>query len=324
MISIAPELFQPLSRGFKLDPNEFGFLTDSSPEIEDITLIRDRMRDDGYLFLKGFFKRDDVLAIRQVMTDRLLDEGFLNGNHPPMDGVLADVKVVNKRSAFSATPNGDTEVKAYDPNDLIKENQPLFDLLGKGHVMDFFGDFFGTPALRLHHIWFRAVGTGMGTPPHCDWVYMSRGSKNLYTTWVPIGDTPLQVGGLMILENSHKKADRLQNYFSRDVDDYCTNSPNADKIKSGEMLYEWDGVLTKNPYTLREKLGDRWLTAEYEAGDLLVFTRQTIHASLDNQSDRIRISVDTRYQPANEPADERWMVENSAPYAKEFKKGRIC
>jgi len=90
------------------------------------------------------------------------------------------------------------------------------------------------------------------------------------------------------------------------------------------MMYEWDGVLTKNPYVLREKLGGRWLTAEYEPGDLLIFTRQTVHASLDNQTERVRISVDTRYQPANEPSDERWNIDDSEPYDRRFKKGRIC
>ena len=59
-------------------------------------------------------------------------------------------------------------------------------------------------------------------------------------------------------------------------------------------------------------------------GDLLIFSMRTIHASLDNQSDLIRISADTRYQPANEPSDARWNVENATPYNKEFKKGRIC
>jgi ectoine hydroxylase-related dioxygenase (phytanoyl-CoA dioxygenase family) len=142
---------------------------------------------------------------------------------------------------------------------------------------------------------------------------------------VPLGDTPLNVGGLMVLENSHKKADRLRNYLSRDVDDYCTNSPNAEKLQSGELLYEFDGVLTKNPYSLRKSFGGRWLTSEhYDMGDLLIFSMRTIHASLDNQSNRIRISADTRYQPANEPSDDRWNVENATPYAKEFKKGRIC
>jgi hypothetical protein len=128
----------------------------------------------------------------------------------------------------------------------------------------------------------------------------------------------------MILENSHKQADRLRNYLSRDVDEYCANGPNAQKIETGEMMMEWDGWLTKDPVSLREKLGGRWLTADYRAGDILIFTMHTIHASLDNQSNRIRLSADFRYQPADEPMDERFAASNSVPYARQFKKGRIC
>ena len=54
----------------------------------------------------------------------------------------------------------------------------------------------------------------------------------------------------------------------------------------------------------------RWLTTDYRAGDLLVFSMYTTHCSLDNTSDRIRLSSDTRYQLASEPLDERWIGEN--------------
>jgi hypothetical protein len=324
MASLSTMPCVPRSRGYELDPNEFGFLSDSSSHLDDMPALRQKMRDDGYLFLRGFFRQEDVLAARQVVMDRFKEKGFLDETHSSQEGFLANIKIANERTAFGAQAKQGEVLKTYHPNELIDGNQPLWDLLNKGRIMDFFEGFFETEPHRFRHIWFRGVGKGMGTPPHCDWVYMSRGSTNLYTTWVTLGHTPLDVGGLMILEDSHKKASRLKNYFSRDVDDYCTTSPNAEKLKSGEMMFEWDGVLTKNPYTLREKLGGRWLTAEYEPGDLLIFTRQTIHASLDNQTDRIRISVDTRYQPANEPSDERWNVEDSAPYDKRFKKGRIC
>ena len=50
----------------------------------------------------------------------------------------------------------------------------------------------------------------------------------------------------------------------------------------------------------------RWLTAEYRMGDVLVFSMYTMHASTDNQSESaVRLSSDTRYQLASEPADAR-------------------
>ena len=318
---------QPKSRGYDLDPNAFGFLTDSSAYADDMPRLHQQMADDGYIFIRGFFEREDVLAARKVVTDRLLEAGILDPNYSSDEGRLAKVQVVNSRSAFIPGKGGGevAPVKSYNADDLTKTNQPLQDMLSKGRIIDFFSAYLGGPACRLNYIWFRAVGQGMGTQPHCDWVYMSRGTPKLFTVWVPLGDTPLDVGGLMILENSHKQGDRLQNYLSRDVDTYCNSSPNAEKLRNGELMFEWDGTLSKNPATLCRKLGGRWLTAEYEPGDLLIFSSQrTVHASLDNQSNRIRISADTRYQLASEPMDERFAQENSVPYARDFKKGRAC
>jgi ectoine hydroxylase-related dioxygenase (phytanoyl-CoA dioxygenase family) len=54
------------------------------------------------------------------------------------------------------------------------------------------------------------------------------------------------------------------------------------------------GSLSHNPFKLRQNLGGRRLTTEFRAGDLLAFSVHLVHASLDNQSDRIRLS-DSRY-----------------------------
>ena len=60
---------------------------------------------------------------------------------------------------------------------------------------------------------------------------------------------------------------------------------------------------------VQNQFGGQWLTTDFEAGDLLLFTMHTMHCSLDNESpnNRIRLTLDTRYQPASEPADERWI-----------------
>ncbi len=59
-------------------------------------------------------------------------------------------------------------------------------------------------------------------------------------------------------------------------------------------------------------------------GDLLTFRMNTVHASLDNRSDRIRLSTDTRYQLASEPVDERWVGENPIAHGPAGRRGMIC
>jgi hypothetical protein len=67
------------------------------------------------------------------------------------------------------------------------------------------------------------------------------------------------------------------------------------------------------------------VTRDYRAGDLLVFTMHTAHLGLDNNtSDRFRLSSDSRYQPASEPADPRWVGTDPAGHGAASKQGLIC
>src|SRR5262245_15946970 len=93
--------FKPRASGFDLEPEHLGFLTESTAYSDDPVVLRQRFADDGYLFLRDFYDRDDVLAARKVVTDRLLADGILDDHFPSTDGVLANVTVANRRSAFS-------------------------------------------------------------------------------------------------------------------------------------------------------------------------------------------------------------------------------
>ena len=70
---------------------------------------------------------------------------------------------------------------------------------------------------------------------------------------------------------------------------------------------------------MRERYGGRWLTTDFQLGDLLIFTMYTLHCSLENHSpvNRIRLSSDTRYQLASEPADERWIGDDPIAHGPE-------
>jgi len=59
---------------------------------------------------------------------------------------------------------------------------------------------------------------------------------------------------------------------------------------------------------VREKFGSRWLTTDFEAGDVLCFGMHMLHGAIDNRSPvgRCRLSSDSRYQRVDEPADPRW------------------
>lgn len=146
--------------------------------------------------------------------------------------------------------------------------------------------------------WPRFARPGEGCGFHYDGPYMSRGSKRLYSSWIPLGDVSRREGGLMLLEQSELQTSKLRRYAESDAD--------RDNL-------EWIG---KDPEALRQRFGGRWLSTDYQAGDVLCFTMHTLHGALDNNSpqSRCRLSSDTRYQPAHEPLDERWNGETIAAH----------
>ncbi|MGG1552185.1 hypothetical protein [Paenibacillus ferrarius] len=68
----------------------------------------------------------------------------------------------------------------------------------------------------------------------------------------------------------------------------------------GDIPFEIGGL------AIWEKFGGKWATTEFEAGDVLIFGMFLLHCSLENTTNQYRLSVDARYQSANEAVDERW------------------
>ena len=50
-----------------------------------------------------------------------------------------------------------------------------------------------------------------------------------------------------------------------------------------------------------------WRASDMKAGDVLLFNALTVHAGRANLSDRMRLSIDLRYQPLSEPITEEWL-----------------
>jgi hypothetical protein len=232
-------------RELDLSPDAFGVLRRSDDTAHDPDALRARMADDGYLFLPGCLQREQVIDARRVIVGRLAEAGLLEPGTDPMEAIAAK------------------GVGRYFMPQLAHDNAPLRAVLYGGPMMDIFGRLFGGPVRHFDYTWMRSVTPGGGTAPHCDIVYMGRGTHDLYTAWTPLGDIPISIGGLIVLENSHKQTERLRDYLRQDVDSYCANGPNAEKVQTGQMHWEhwdgsgddWDGSLSHDPVALREHLG---------------------------------------------------------------------
>lgn len=296
-----------LGQSLDTSPEAFGWLKESATDGVPPADHRRQMEDDGYLFLRDFWPRDQVQTVRDSLTAQLARLGYFKADTPPDEARVNPAKEPGRAMGHP----------------LDQKDKLLHELLFGERLLGFFSRFLGGPVRHFDFIWFRSKGPGLGSPIHCDLVYMGRGTHNLFTAWVPLGDVDLQMGGLLVLEESHKKADHLRHYLNRDVDTYCTNKDDAADYASGKKW--WDGTLSKNAQTLHESLGGRWLTAEkFRMGDVLLFNMTLVHGSLDNKTDRMRLSTDTRYQLAAEPVDQRWVGEFPPGHATSMREGRVC
>lgn len=307
-MSTLTSLPQLYSYGHELEmtDDKIGLLRDSRDAMDDVEELHRRFADDGYLYIKGGLDRDEVLNARRTLTEGLAAAGVLDENYPTIDGVC------KPGSGYVFKP------------ELTNNNPAIQNLLYQGRLPAFYRKFFGEEIRHYDFTWLRAIGPGKGTNPHCDLPYMGRGTHQHMTCWVPYGDISFTLGGLMVLEGSHKRMDLLEKYVYRDVDAFCENKPkDVEAAKAGKWTFS--GTLSHNPPQVRNKFGGRWLTTEFEAGDFITFGMFLVHASLDNRSDnRLRISSDARYQRASQPIDERWVGINPPGHTLAGKQGRIC
>ena len=267
--------------------DKLGTLLDSSSVVNDVEELRTRLERDGYLYIKGHLDKDKINKAHDALLNQL---------------------------------NGATGFKPEVANKCAEVQEVLY----SGKLVEFYEKLFNEPIRHYDYTWLRVIGPGKGTNPHCDLPYMGRGTHRHMTCWVPYKKTSYQLGGLMVLESSHKRMDLLENYVYRDVDSYCENRErDVQKVEKGEWTFS--GTLSHNPVAIRNKFGGRWLVTEFEPGDFLTFGMFTVHASLDNQTkDEIRISSDSRYQRASEPIDERWVGINPPAHGPNGKRGLIC
>ena len=134
------------------------------------------------------------------------------------------------------------------------------------------------------------------TPAHQDHFYI-RQTPNFRTVWIPLMDIHREVGGLALARGSHKLG------LLEHVEDEVAES------------YIFRGRKQKG--IALDSIGEAWLTADYRPGDLLVFHSHTIHRALPNRSNKIRLSMDNRFQPLSEPRI--WQAENTIPEMRKYR-----
>ena len=138
--------------GSALDMNQVGLLRRSDDALHDRDELHRRMGEDGYLYLPGLLDRDQVVAARQELCDRLHGAGMLDFSRPIMECVAAPQAQIDAAATGPFMP------------ELARDNAPLSKVIYDGAMMDFYTFFLGGPVRHFDYTWFRAKQPARARP----------------------------------------------------------------------------------------------------------------------------------------------------------------
>lgn len=227
--------------------------------------LRERAADDGYLFFQGMADLDALWDLRRGILTLCAEAGWLAPNTDVMDGIAAPgVAHIEGEPGHMAVYR---QVMALEPFHAFAHQPALLAMLDA---------LFDEPTLvharNIARIIFPQA-TEHTTPAHQDYIHI-QGTPATWTAWMPLGDCPQRLGSLAVLPGSHRQG-------------LC---PVQKMLGAGGHGIPLD------------TLPDEWVASDFAAGDVLFFHSMAVHRGLPNQTpDRIRVSVDYRYQGESQP-----------------------
>ena len=272
-------------------PERFGHLTPTDPNI-GVEAIRRLYEENGYVWLKGFLPRNDVVEFRGWVFAHLAKTGLIEQDTDPRYGIASTAGL--ESGAADRCLMSLVRSTAYEGFCA----QPRI-----AHFMDEFLS--GISYLHKRKIMrFTRPGTTTATPAHYDLVYLRGGTSRVVTAWIPIGDTPIEMGGLVYLEGSHAIGRRMEREFGEQNKDLSSE----ERVSAYNRNMTEGGWVSKDLPDMAERFNTRWLAADFEAGDIMLHSPFMIHASTTNQDkeQRLRLSTDIRYQNVDDEIDVRW------------------
>ncbi len=245
--------------------------TDSSDLTADGAALAARMRREGLLFLRGLLPRDDVAAVQRQVGAIARDAGWLRRDQP-VEASVADITgfCVDPDPTYLTTLRRINRLEDYH---ALKHHPLLIDLLER---------MLGGPILPHPRVLMRNIfpeREEYTTKAHQDFPNV-QGSTEVYTAWIPLIDCPMQVGPLQIAAGSHTAG-----------------------------VYDFGIAGGAGGIEIQDPLAGTWTSSDFAVGDVLLFHSMTVHKGVPNRSDRLRMSMDVRYQLVSEPFN----IDNANP-----------
>lgn len=237
---------------------------------ESAEVLRARMQEHGYLFFPGIVPADEVLRVRRDVLQLCAEAGWLDSSRDLMEGIAAPghKPLMEGMPEYMAvyrkvlhTPSFH-EFPAHPA--LVEVARKILNLANLEEVL--------VHRRRIGRITFPHLLSAT-TPPHQDHHYI-RGAVETYSCWTPLGECPIELGGLAALPKSHVRG-------------FMEHTVKSSGVGGSGVPLEG------------EKL--EWHLSDYGLGDALIFHSYTIHKAMPNLTEnRLRVSTDNRYQRAQE------------------------
>ena len=261
-------------------------LTDSVAIKDDPEALRSRFQEDGYLFIRGFHNSQKSQIAALFTLNAIADRGGIKEGTPIKAGIVG-----SRNQSFS-----------FFRQTEVAHAEEILDLVDSDETFCFFENFFRTKkVITFDKRWLRCMANGGSNHFHYDQVYVGRGTPNRCTMWSALTDIGLSDGSLVICLGSHQHKKLRETYGTMDMD--------RDFI---------DAVFTSDPVELAHKFGFKLATAHFHPGDVVIFGMFMMHSTAPNLSNRYRISIDTRYQPADEEKDDRFFFREDGKWLGNF------
>jgi ectoine hydroxylase-related dioxygenase (phytanoyl-CoA dioxygenase family) len=235
----------------------------------DAGALRNRLDKDGYLFFRNIVPVERLLELRGQITEILSEFGWIK-----------DGEERTKAKAI-CRPRREGQPKFFHAHDRIIKLESLHSMAHETNVMrvmqQALGDTVFPHPLSIVRLVF-PDSPELATPPHQDFPN-NQGTPNLTAAWMPLGDCGIKDGSLAILEGSHKYGVMPLKFH--------LGAGNRRAVLSDEL----DAC--------------RWVGADYNAGDIVLFPSLTVHKAMENyNTENMRLSVDFRYQLEGEALTE--------------------
>lgn len=241
-------------------------IADSSGLLSEPQRLRQRFAEDGCLYLRGLL---DVSRLRSLQEDVFAccrEQGWFNRSATSIE---SDAPVI--------VPVNEGEEPYFRVYDEVQKLESLHSQAHDSHLMAVMKTLIDDTAfphpLSICRLVFPDNNEAI-TPPHQDHPN-NQGTRDLYACWIPLVDCPVARGGLSMLPGSHR-----QGLFPLE---FSLGAGNRQAVV---------------PESLKQRT---WVGGHYQPGDVLIFHSLLLHRSLPNLTDRMRLSVDFRYQSVHEP-----------------------